>query len=287
MNKILMFPGQGSQKKGMGADLWTEFPAQTEAAEKILGYSVKDLCLEDTRDELNLTQFTQPALYVVNALSFQNWQKTEDPSTVAAFIGHSLGEYNALMAAGVFDFETGLKLVHERGRLMSQAKGGGMVAVIGLSPDQIQAALDGAGIDSIDVANFNSPEQTVVSGPKEMMEQVAEALKAAGAKRALPLPVSAAFHSRYMKPASEEFRGFLDQYDFSAPKTEVIANATATAYPSDPDSIKDTLASQIAAPVRWTDTVKGLLANHPDSEWLEVGPGAVLAGLLKRIRAAV
>lgn len=287
MNKILMFPGQGSQKKGMGAELWTEFPAETEAAGKILGYSVKDLCLEDTRDELNLTQFTQPALYVVNALSFQNWLKSEDPSSVRAFIGHSLGEYNALMAAGVFDFETGLKLVQERGRLMSQAKGGGMVAVIGLSPDQIQSALGGAGIDSIDVANFNSPEQTVVSGPKEVMEQVAEVLKSAGAKRALPLPVSAAFHSRYMKPASEEFRSFLNPFDFSAAKTEVIANATATAYPSDPDSIKDTLASQIAAPVRWTDTVKGLLSNHSECEWLEVGPGTVLTGLLKRIRPAV
>ncbi len=162
-----------------------------------------------------------------------------------------------------------------------------MVAVIGLKPDQIQSALDSAGIQSIDVANFNSPEQTVVSGPREDMDKVAETLKSAGAKRALPLPVSAAFHSRYMKPASEEFRGFLNGFEFSEPQVQVIANATAEAYPADPEKIKDILASQIAAPVRWTDTVQSLVKESVDAEWLETGPGAVLTGLLKRIKAAI
>ncbi len=285
-----MFPGQGSQKKGMGAELFSDFSAELRVADEILGYSMQTLCLEDPREELNLTQFTQPALYVVNALSYFKWKSDGNTSEVSAMIGHSLGEYDALMAAGVFDFSTGVRLVQERGRLMSLASGGGMAAVIGLAADEIQSALSVGGIDSIDVANFNSPEQTVISGPQDDIPKVVDVLKAAGAKRVLPLPVSAAFHSRYMKSASEEFRGFLNNFEFNAPAVPVIANATASAYPNDPESIKDILAKQIAAPVRWTEIIIDLLSAHPEPEceceWLELGPNAVLAGLLKRIRAA-
>ena len=174
--KVFMFPGQGSQKKGMGGDLFDQFPEITRTADEILGYSIKQLCLEDPDKQLGLTQFTQPALYVVNALTFM--KRSQDGETPDFVVGHSLGEFNALLAAGVYDFETGLRLVKERGRLMSEAKGGGMAAVVGMQEPAVRDMIAAQGADQVDIANLNSPTQIVLSGPTDEIARLREQLVA-------------------------------------------------------------------------------------------------------------
>ncbi|MES2307422.1 MAG: ACP S-malonyltransferase, partial [Verrucomicrobiota bacterium] len=226
MTKIYVFPGQGSQKVGMGKELFPLFPEEVSQANEILGYSIEQLCTEDPHQLLNRTDYTQPALYIVNALSYL--QKVKEtgikPSLVA---GHSLGEYNALLAAGVFDFATGLKLVQKRGALMAQAQGGGMAAVLGMPVEKIRELLQNPAHSGIDVANFNAPEQTVISGPAEAIQNAKADFDAAGAKRYVVLAVSGAFHSRYMKPSQEEFEKFLEGFTFKAPEIPVISNVHA------------------------------------------------------------
>jgi len=164
--KTHMFPGQGSQSKGMGGTLFDEFKELTHKADKILGYSIKELCLEDPRRELNQTQFTQPALYVVNALSY--FKKVEESGQKPDFVvGHSLGEFSALLAAECIDFEAGLKLVKKRGELMSQATGGGMAAILNATKEKIETILKENGLTNIDLANYNTPSQIVISGLKD------------------------------------------------------------------------------------------------------------------------
>lgn len=279
---VVVFPGQGAQAKGMGKDLFGAYPDQTDAASEILGYSISELCLEDPNDQLNQTQFTQPALYVVNALGHR--RLVEDgaiPDTVDAYAGHSLGEYNALHAAGAFDFETGLRLVVERGRLMSQANGGGMAAVVGLDAVELRAALDDADLQSIDLANFNTPTQIVISGPAAAVDAAVKMLR----KRkvtVVPLKVSAAFHSRHMQGAQKEFADFLSAFTFDAPKAQVIANATALPY--EPDAIADTLSRQIASPVLWSDSI-GALLRQGETRFIEVG-SKILTNMIDNIKKA-
>ena len=165
-----VFPGQGSQARGMGKDLFSAFPNEINAANQILGYPIDKLCLEDSQDQLNKTNYTQPALYVVNALSFL--KKMQETGTKPDYVaGHSLGEYNALFAAGVFDFETGLRLVQKRGELMSQANGGGMAATVGLKHDNIETLLQKGNLETVSIANYNSYTQIVISGPKELQSK--------------------------------------------------------------------------------------------------------------------
>jgi malonyl CoA-acyl carrier protein transacylase len=279
MAMVFMFPGQGSQSLGMGAGLFERYPDLVAEADAVLGYSIRELCLTDPDDKLKRTDYTQPALYVVDSLSYL--AKVEDEKIRPDFvIGHSLGEYAALYAAGAFDFTVGLKLVQKRGALMNAATGGGMAAILGMTGDAVASALAELGAGSIDVANFNAPGQTVISGPKADIETFAPQLKDKGARRAVILPVSGAFHSRYMKPAAEEFEAFLAGFSFNSLKTPCIANCSAQPYTD--DSIASNLVKQITSSVRWVETVKGLRARGADT-FVEIGPGTVLSGLARQI----
>ena len=265
----------------MGAALFDRFPDWTASAAEVLGYSIRELCVDDPRSELVLTQFTQPALYVVNALTYRARQ--EDGGATPDYVaGHSLGEYNALQAAGVFDFATGLAMVKRRGTLMGKVSGGGMAAVIGMPPAEIQRVLETSDEGrTLDVANFNSFDQTVIAGPTDAIAAVKSQFEAAGVKLFVPLKVSAPFHSRYMRESQAEFSGFLDGFTFGTPAIPVMANATGRPY--DPAAVKPTLASQIASPVRWLDSVLYLL-DQGVTDVQEVGPGNVLSKLVTQIK---
>ena len=264
----------------MGADLFPRFPEQVAQAERELGYSITELCLRDPDGRLNSTLYTQPALFLVNALTFL--ARLVDTGELPHFVaGHSLGEYDALFAAGVFDLPTGVRLVKERATLMAKATGGGMAAVIGLTPDKIAAALSTAWLDGIDIANLNSPLQTVISGPVTELEQSQKAIEGAGAMMWKRLPVSAAFHSRYMVDAERAFASILRDAEFAPPRMPVLANVTAA--PHEPAAIKEMLAKQISHSVRWTDTMRWLL-RQPEPKFTEVGPGNVLTGLVRRVQ---
>ena len=280
MSTICVFPGQGAQKQGMGETLFDQFPKEVAAADTILGYSIRELCLEDPENRLGNTAFTQPALFIVSALAFLARSK-EGAASVDFLAGHSLGEYTALFAAGAFDFETGIRLVQERGRLMSEVKGGGMAAILGLSPAAIKEALVNGGFSDVDLANQNSPKQTVIAGPKTEIESCAPALQAAGGK-VIPLAVSGAFHSRQMKPVAIQFESYLGGFSFGMLSVPVIANVTAKPY--EPSEIVKTLAAQIASPVLWSDSVSYLL-DQPEPSFEEIGPGKVLSGLIRQIKA--
>jgi trans-AT polyketide synthase/acyltransferase/oxidoreductase domain-containing protein len=280
-----LFPGQGSQVKGMGADLFDRFSDWTSTADATLGYSIRQLCVEDPRGELGRTAFTQPALYVVGAMTHR--ARVEDGGPAPAFLaGHSLGEYCALFAAGVFDFETGLRLVKRRGELMSQMSGGGMTAVIGLAPARIREILEASDAGRrVDVANFNAPDQTVIAGPTADLTAVQPALESAGARAVIPLKVSAPFHSRYMADAMATFDASLAGVAFAPPAVPVIANVTARPYPSDPAAMRDTLARQIGSSVQWLDSMR-YLVDQGVTEIEELGPGTVLKKLFARIKTA-
>jgi malonyl CoA-acyl carrier protein transacylase len=265
----------------MGAELFARFPDWTAEADAVLGYSIRELCVEDPRGELVLTQFTQPALFVVNALTYRARQ--EDGGAAPAFVaGHSLGEYNALLAAGVFDFKTGLEMVKRRGALMGQVSGGGMAAVVGMEPARIEALLQESEAGRrLDVANFNSFDQTVIAGPTDAIGAVKPQFEQAGVRAFIPLKVSAPFHSRYMREPQAEFAAFLRGFAFGTPAIPVVANATARPY--EPDRVRETLASQIGSAVRWLDSMLFLLDSGVTAVE-EVGPGTVLAKLLVQIR---
>ncbi|MFD0318985.1 ACP S-malonyltransferase [Streptomyces flavalbus] len=275
-----VFAGQGSQRVGMGAELLASYPNLVRQADAALGYSITDLCLNGPAERLADTRYTQPAVYVVDALAYVDAVRTTGviPDVVA---GHSLGEYAALFAAGAFDFRTGLEIVAQRAALMAEAGPGAMAAVIGLTESEVREALDAADTDT-DLANLNAPDQIVISGTPEGVRRVSRAL-APRADAVVPLTVSGAFHSRHMRPAAERLDRFLGQYVFGRLKIPVIANATARPY-GDGD-IRDLLCRQLWSPVRWTDTVHHLL-TLPDCELREIGPGNVLTGLTRRIRAA-
>lgn len=271
------FPGQGSQVKGMGAALFDEFSEVTALADEILGYSVKALCLDDPNRLLGQTQYTQPAVFVVNALSYLKWQQANPQPRFV--LGHSLGEYNALLAAGVFDFATGLRLVQKRGELMQGITGGGMAAVLGLPAEQAEGILASAFSD-LTVANYNTHCQVVITGPKNRIDAATSTFEQAGAM-VIPLNVSGAFHSTYLKPLKEPFMQCLQQFHYAAPKIPVIANLTAAPYPA--DAVVDYLSSQMVSPVLWTKSIQYLL-NQGETEFVELGPGKVLTNMTAMIR---
>jgi malonyl CoA-acyl carrier protein transacylase len=277
--RSFLFPGQGSQFKGMGRDLFDSFPAIEQQASETLGYSIRELCLDDPANRLGLTQYTQPALFTANALHYlgKTGQGQPKPDFLA---GHSLGEFNALWAAGVFDFPTGIRLVRKRGELMAGVSGGGMAAVLGLAPHRLRDVVENS-LPDLDVANFNSYEQIVVSGPKEAIGRAIPVLESAGASRVIPLNVSAPFHSRYMRATEQEFAAFLDTISLQPPSITVIANCSALPYTA--GEVRTNLTRQISSSVRWIESIEHLL-RQGEMEFEEVGPGNVLTKLLQQIR---
>lgn len=279
--KAFMFPGQGSQKKGMGKELFDEFETLINTADEILGYSIKELCLSDPRKELNSTRFTQPALYVVNALSY--YKKLEQEGEPDFLIGHSLGEFNALLAAECYDFETGLKLVKKRGELMSQAPKGGMAAILNATKENIERILQKNNLKNIDLANFNTPLQTVISGK---VEEIAEAQKyfQEGEMLYYPLNTSGAFHSRFMASAQEVFEVYLNTFEFFNPKIPVISNVTARPYM--PGKVVENLSAQIVSGVRWSGSIQYLMtsAENKSIRFEEVGHGDTLTKMMTKIK---
>lgn len=275
-----VFPGQGSQKKGMGEVLFDEFKELTRKADKILGYSVKELCLEDPHNLLGQTQYTQPALYVVNALSYL--KKIKETGIKPSYVGgHSLGEYNALLASGVFDFETGLMLVKKRGELMSKASGGGMAAVIGLNGKDIKAILEDGGFKDIDIANYNTPSQIVISGPKSSIQAAKSTFQSSGVMNYIILNVSGAFHSRYMAESQSKFKQYLNQFKFNEPNIPVISNVYARPYKK--QHLKNTLADQITKSVKWTESIRYLMGKG-DMDIIQIGPGNSLTSMVRAIK---
>jgi malonyl CoA-acyl carrier protein transacylase len=279
MTKVCIFPGQGAQQVGMGEALFARYPEAEAEASEILGWSLRRLCLEDPDRQLGQTQFTQPAIYCVNALSYR--QYLDDGGAVPEYAaGHSLGEYNALQAAGAFDFATGLRLVHARGEMMSRVAGGGMLAVIGLHPWQVREVLAQSGLDAVEIANFNSYEQVVLAGPREALDLAAAAFQDAGARHTLALRVSAAFHSSAMTETARAFAGVLAGASFQPLRLSVIANATALPYDDDPRAL---LARQIDHPVRWIESIEYLLRRGAQA-FEEIGVGPVLTPMIRNIR---
>ena len=275
-----LFPGQGSQKKGMGAELFKEYKNLIKLADDILGYSIEELCLEDKNSQLSLTQFTQPALFIVNALYYLKKCEIEGrrPDYVA---GHSLGEYNALFAAEVFDFQTGVKLVKKRGELMSMAESGSMAAVIGLSETQILEVIEKNNLHNIYIANLNTPSQIVISGMKSDIESAKSYFDAAGAKMYVVLKVSGAFHSVFMEESKNKFNEFINEFEFASPKIPVISNLYARFYKN--NLIKETLVEQITNTVKWTESIRYLMGKG-ETEFVQVGPGNVISGLVSAIQ---
>jgi trans-AT polyketide synthase/acyltransferase/oxidoreductase domain-containing protein len=266
----------------MGGELFDEFAEYTAIADRVLGYSIKTLCLADPEKQLKNTAFAQPALYVVSVLSYLKRQQADTrlPDYLA---GHSLGEYPALFAAGAFDFATGLRLVQRRGELMSRENGGAMAAVLSMDLARIREILREAQLDAINVANMNSPSQIVLSGPGDAIAQAQKYFRDLGAVF-LPLNVSAAFHSRYMRPAAEEFARIISDVPFRPLRIPVVSNVLARPYQD--EEIRENLVLQIYHPVRWTETIQFLLREGV-TEVEEVGPGGVLTKLTAEIRNAV
>ena len=274
-----LFPGQGSQKKGMGEDLFQKYSEYVKEADEILGYSIKELCINDSEERLNQTEYTQPALYVVNALSYL--KKVEEDGIIPDYVaGHSLGEYDALFAAGVFDFATGLKLTKKRGELMAQAKNGGMAAILGLTEEQVRKVLLEHEMSGIDLANLTAGGQVVISGMKQDISKAQIVFEEAGAMKYVGLNVSGAFHSRYMEEAKQQFAQYIESFEFSNPNIPVISNVNAKPY--DANEIKETMIQQIVSSVRWEESIRYLM-KQGEMEFVQVGPGNVITGLVRKI----
>lgn len=277
--KAIVFPGQGSQRIGMGGNLFDEFPEITQKSDEILGYSIKELCLNNSKNNLDQTEYTQPAIYIVNAMHYLKLLK--EGNSYDFFAGHSLGEYNALHAGGVFDFVTGLRLVVVRSKLMAEAQNGKMGAIIGLTIEEINHLLKKADLDSIDIANYNSPSQIVAAGPEVDLRRFEKEIMNYGKGRYVPLRVSAAFHSRYMKDAKRQFAEFLKTFKFFEPKVPIIANYDAHPYKS--STMYETLSNQIDHSVKWEDSVKYLL-DQGVSDFIEAGNNNILLKMITEIQ---
>lgn len=274
-----IFSGQGSQKKGMGSGLFEQYPILIKEADEILGYSVEELCLTDPNNLLNLTQYTQPAVFIVNALTYLEYQK-KNPVNPEFYAGHSLGEYNALYAAGVFDWKTGIQLVKKRGELMGKSSSSGMAAVIGLSCSDIEEIIKKNNLTQVDVANYNTPQQTVISAPKDIINEIQHYFEEAGARYVI-LNVSAGFHSRYMDQARVEFEEYIKNIELKQPTVPVIANLTARPYKY--KNMKETLLDQINHSVQWTDSIRYMMGKGVE-DIVNVGYGTEARSMVRQIK---
>ena len=276
-----IFPGQGSQFPGMGRELYSAHKELMERANEILGFRITDIMFDGTADDLKATRVTQPAIFLHSVLLALGME--QKPDMVA---GHSLGEFSALVAAGALEFEDGLRLVALRASEMQKCcekVPGTMAAVIKLDDETIERIC--AGIPGVVPANYNSPGQVVISGEDAAVDAACAALKAAGAKRALKLSVSGAFHSPLMEPARMALAQAIEATPFKAPLCPVYQNVTA-APETDPEAIKHNILLQLTSPVRWTASVQRMLSDGA-TRFVEIGPGEVLQGLVRRIVTAV
>lgn len=285
MKHAYIFPGQGAQFPGMGKDLYETVPAAREMfeqANEILGFRITDIMFGGDAEQLRQTAVTQPAVFLHSVIMAKALDIAPD-----AVAGHSLGEFSALAAAGALSFEDALRLVSKRAAAMQQAceaNPGGMAAILGLDDavvEDVCSQIDGVVVP----ANYNCPGQLVISGAVEAVNAACEALKAAGARRALPLPVGGAFHSPLMESARTELAAAIAAAPFRAPVCPIYQNVDAKPY-TDPDTIRQNLIAQLTAPVRWTQTVKNMLADGVDT-FTELGPGTVLQGLVKKVDTSV
>ena len=283
-----VFPGQGAQFVGMGKDLYDNFPKAKELfdqANEILGFNITDIIFNGTDEDLKQTKVTQPAVFLHSVIRAICLGDDFKPEMVA---GHSLGEFSALVAAGVLSFEDGLRLVSKRALAMQAAcelQPSTMAAVLGLEDEKVVEVLKSITNEVVVAANFNCPGQLVISGSIAGVEQACEALKNAGAKRALPLKVGGAFHSPLMEPAREELAKAIEETNFSSPKCPIYQNIVAHAV-TEPQEIKKNLIAQLTAPVRWTECVRAMISDGA-TLFTEVGPGTVLQGLVKKIDSSI
>ncbi len=287
MTTGFIFPGQGSQKVGMGR-AWRDASATARAAfeeaDGALGFALSRLCFEGPEEELQLTANTQPAILAVSVAA---WRAAADGGLAPAVVaGHSLGEYSALVAAGTLAFADALRLVRRRGELMQEAVPvgvGAMAAIIGMPAEDVESiALQAAGDEVCAVANYNAPIQTVVAGHRQAVERAVMLATEGGAKRALLLPVSAPFHCELMRPAREALRPLLEATEFRDPRVPVMTNVDA-APATTGTAARAALVRQVDSPVRWVESVERMVADHGVERFIEIGPGSVLTGLMRRI----
>lgn len=290
-NIFALFPGQGSQKVGMGRQLFEQYDIAKELfakADEALGFSLSQTCFEGPADKLTLTEITQPAILTVSTICFRLSQLQPQASAhkIVAAAGHSLGEYSALVAAEAISFDDAVRLVNKRGRYMQEAVPvgtGRMVAVLGKEVAELQAAIDASGVEVAEIANINAPGQIVVAGS---VAGVAGFVEKLGTAKVIDLPVSAPFHCGLMKPAEERLRVDLKGITINTPKFPVYQNFTAS-FTNDPETIRENLALQVCGRVRWVECVENVLKEKtPDAVW-EYGAGNVLTGLVKRINSTV
>ncbi len=287
MTKAFVFPGQGSQFPGMCKDLYdahVEAREMCQAANRLLGFSLTDVMFEGTAEDLKQTKVTQPAVFLHSVVA-QRLMTIETPHMVA---GHSLGEFSALVACGALRFEDALLLVSARAQAMQaacEANPGTMAAVLGLPDEQVDAICQEQKDGVVVAANFNCPGQVVISGEIEAVDAACVALKEAGARRALRLPVGGAFHSPLMAPAAEELKAAILKTEFRKPFCPIYQNVSAKAE-TEPEIIRENLLKQLTAPVRWTQSVQNMIADGAN-EFYEFGPGDVLKGLIRKINPEV
>jgi len=287
MKTAYVFPGQGAQFVGMGKELYESSPKAKELFEKaneILGFRITDLMFNGTEEDLRQTKVTQPAVFLHSVILALTSDDSRKPDMTA---GHSLGEFSALVVAGALSFEDGLKLVYKRALAMQkacEARPSGMAAILALPDEKVEEIC--ASVDEVVVpANYNCPGQIVISGSLEGIEKACELLKQAGAKRALPLKVGGAFHSPLMEPARQELAEAIESTSFSKPACPVYQNVS-TIGETDPNVIKANLIAQLTAPVKWTQSVRNMIADGA-THFVEFGPGNVLQGLISKIDSNV